>query len=60
MLPTEGDNQDVNSLGTHAAFDLRESVGNIEKIISILLVASVQALEFRGIKKSSYKSQLVC
>jgi histidine ammonia-lyase len=60
MLPTEGDNQDVNSLGTHAAFDLRESVGNLEKIISILLVASVQALEFRGIEKSCYKSQLVC
>lgn len=56
-LPTEGDNQDVNSLGTHAAFDLQESVANLERLTTILLLAATQALEFRGIEKASKKAQ---
>jgi histidine ammonia-lyase len=59
MLPTEGDNQDVNSLGTHAAFDFQESVLNLERLNAILLLASLQALEFRGIEKSSIKAQAI-
>jgi histidine ammonia-lyase len=59
MLPTEGDNQDVNSLGTHAAFDLRDAVFNLEHLTSILLLAATQALEFRGIKKASSKAQKI-
>jgi histidine ammonia-lyase len=57
MLPTEGDNQDVNSLGTHAAFDLQEAVTNLERITAILLLAATQALEYRGIEKAGKKSQ---
>ncbi len=56
-LPTEGDNQDVNSLGTHAAFDFREAVINLERLTAILLLAGVQALEFRGTEKASPKAQ---
>lgn len=56
-LPTEGDNQDVNSLGTHAAFDLLESAENLERLTAILFLASAQALELRGIKKASYRAQ---
>lgn len=52
-LPTEGDNQDVNSLGTHAALDFKESVANLERLTAILLLASTQALELRGISKAS-------
>jgi len=58
-LPTEGDNQDVNSLGTHAAFDLRTSVENLEKLTAILLLASVQALELRGIANAGERSQRI-
>jgi histidine ammonia-lyase len=53
MVPTEGDNQDVNSLGTHAAFDLQESVANLERLTAILFLAAAQALELRGIEKAS-------
>lgn len=56
-LPTEGDNQDVNSLGTHAALDFQESVANLERLTAILLLAATQALEFRGIEKSSTKAR---
>lgn len=59
MLPTEGDNQDVNSLGTHAALDFQESVANLERLTSILLLAAVQALEMRGIERASISSQKV-
>lgn len=59
MLPTEGDNQDVNSLGTHAAFDLYESVANLERLTAILLMISTQAFEFRDVKKASAKSQAI-
>lgn len=55
-LPTEGDNQDVNSLGTHAAFDLTESVANLERLTAILFLAATQALELRGIEKASDKA----
>lgn len=58
-LPTEGDNQDVNSLGTHAALDLQESVANLERLTAILLLAATQALEFRGIEKASSQAQKI-
>jgi len=58
-LPTEGDNQDVNSLGTHAAFDLQEAVANLERLTAIMLLASAQALELRGIEKASKRSQKI-
>ena len=58
-LPTEGDNQDVNSLGTHAALDLQESVANLERLTAILLLASTQALELRGIEKASKRAQSI-
>ncbi len=53
MLPTEGDNQDVNSLGTHAAFDLQNAVTYLDKLTAILYLAVAQALELRGIEKIS-------
>lgn len=59
VIPTEGDNQDVNSLGTHAAFDLRASVEHLQQLTGILLMASAQALELRGIDKASIKSRAV-
>jgi len=58
-LPTEGDNQDVNSLGTHAALDFQESVANLERLTAILFLASCQALELRGIEKASEKAQSI-
>lgn len=58
-LPTEGDNQDVSSLGTHAAFDLQESVANLERLTAILMLAATQALELRGIEKASNKAQSI-
>lgn len=58
-LPTEGDNQDVNSLGTHAAFDLQEAVTNLERLTAILILAASQALELRGIEKASKKAQFI-
>lgn len=57
VLPTEGDNQDVNSLGTHAAFDLRSAVQHLEQLTGVLLMAATQALELRGVDKASKKSQ---
>lgn len=57
MIPTEGDNQDVNSLGTHAAFDLKEVYENLERLTAILLLAGIQAIELRGIGKASKKSK---
>lgn len=58
-LPTEGDNQDVNSLGTHAAFDLYEAVTHLESLTAILFLASCQALELRGIDKAGEKSKTI-
>jgi len=57
MIPTEGDNQDVNSLATHAAFDLKEAYNNLERLTAILMLASTQALEFRGIKNAATRSK---
>lgn len=57
MIPTEGDNQDVNSLGTHAAFDLKESCENLERLAAILLIVAVQALELRGIGKAGKRAK---
>lgn len=54
MIPTEGDNQDVNSLGTHAAFDLEDSVENLEYLVAILLLAGAQAIELRNIKMAGH------
>jgi histidine ammonia-lyase len=59
MLPTEGDNQDVNSLGTHAAFDFTEAVDNLASLNAILLVAAVQALEFRGLERASLSANRI-
>lgn len=59
MIPTEGDNQDVNSLGAHAAFDFQESVSNLERLTAILFLTSTQALELRGIHKASKKAQSI-
>lgn len=59
MVPTEGDNQDVNSLAVHAAYDFRESVENLERLTAILFIAGAQALEMRGIKKASKKAQKI-
>jgi histidine ammonia-lyase len=59
VIPTEGDNQDVNSLGTHAAFDLRASVEHLQELTGILLMAASQALELRGLEKASGKSRAV-
>ncbi|HEY2405882.1 MAG TPA: aromatic amino acid lyase, partial [Polyangiaceae bacterium] len=59
VLPTEGDNQDVNSLGTHAAFDLRAAVEHLEQLTGIVLMAAAQALEIRGIAKAGARSQAV-
>jgi histidine ammonia-lyase len=59
MLPTEGDNQDVNSLGTHAALDFQEAVTNLERLTALLFLASTQALELRGIEKASSNAQAI-
>jgi histidine ammonia-lyase len=59
VLPTEGDNQDVNSLGTHAAFDLRTSVQHLQELTGVLLMASAQALELRGLEKAGVKSRAI-
>jgi histidine ammonia-lyase len=59
VIPTEGDNQDVNSLGTHAAFDLRASVEHLQQLTGVLLMAASQALELRGIEKAGHKSRAV-
>lgn len=56
VIPTEGDNQDVNSLATHAAIDFKEAVNNLERLTAILFLAAVQALDFRGIEKASVKA----
>lgn len=58
-LPTEGDNQDVNSLGTHAALDFQEATANLERLTAILFIVSTQALEFRGIENASENSQKI-
>ncbi len=57
MIPTEGDNQDVNSLGTHAAFDLKEAYENLERLTAILLLAGTQAIELRDFKKAGEKTR---
>jgi histidine ammonia-lyase len=59
VLPTEGDNQDVNSLGTHAAFDLRASVEHLQQLTGILLMAASQALELRGLEKAGQRSRAI-
>ncbi|WP_407522702.1 HAL/PAL/TAL family ammonia-lyase [Methylobacterium oryzisoli] len=53
MLPTEGDNQDMVSLGTHSATQLMEVVDNFQLIVAIMLVSVAQAIELRGIDKAS-------
>lgn len=59
MIPTEGDNQDVNSLASHAAFDLSEAVGHLETLTAILLLAGAQAIELRGIENAGKEAQVV-
>ena len=53
MLPTEGDNQDMVSLGTHSAFDLAEVTENYANLVAIMLFAAAQAIELRGKDKAS-------
>ncbi len=57
MLPTEGDNQDVNSLGTHAAFDFMKVVDNLERLCAIAYLSGAQAAEFRNLHTLSTYSQ---
>lgn len=57
MLPTEGDNQDMVSLGTHSAMDLIETVENFESIVSVMMMAAAQALEIRGVEKAGRASR---
>ncbi len=59
MIPTEGDNQDVNSLGAHAAFDLKEAYENLEKLTAILFLAGAQAIELRGIEKAGRETKKI-
>ncbi len=59
VLPTEGDNQDVNSLGTHAAFDLRASTELLEQLGAVLLMAGCQALDLRGVERASKSAQAI-
>ncbi len=59
MIPTEGDNQDVNSLASHAAFDFRESFGHLEELTAILLLAGAQAIELRGVSKAGTEAKKV-
>jgi hypothetical protein len=44
---------------SHAAFDLLASVEHLERLTDILLMASSQALELRGIGKASDKSRAI-
>lgn len=57
MLPTEGDNQDVNSLGAHAAYDFKEAVNNLEQLTAILYLAAAQAIDLRGRDHASVKAR---
>jgi len=57
MIPTEGDNQDVNSLGTHSALNLWDSVENMYSITSILILIASQALELRGLDKAGMQGR---
>lgn len=57
MLPTEGDNQDVNSLGTHSAFDLKTSVDNLENLCCILYLSACQAWDYREQQYMSERSK---
>ncbi|MDP3996639.1 MAG: aromatic amino acid ammonia-lyase [bacterium] len=57
MIPTEGDNQDVNSLGTHAALDLGDAVSNLRYLTAILLLAGAQAVELRGLDKAGKEAR---
>ncbi|OGM93616.1 hypothetical protein A2935_03275 [Candidatus Wolfebacteria bacterium RIFCSPLOWO2_01_FULL_47_17b] len=59
MLPTEGDNQDVNSLGTHAAIDLLKAVDNLRYLVVLLLLAGVQAIELRGVSNAGGNTQII-
>lgn len=59
MIPTEGDNQDVNSLAAHAAIDFKEAVKNLERLTAILFLAAAQALSLRGLKNAGTKAASV-
>jgi histidine ammonia-lyase len=48
MLPTEADNQDMVSLGTHSALQLLEVVDNFQLIVTAMMMVAAQALELRG------------
>ena len=46
-LPTEQFNQDIVSLGTHAASTAMEMIGILEHLMSITLLAAAQAIDLR-------------
>lgn len=58
-LPTAGGVHDINSFGAQAAFDLKDSVERLEELVAILLFASAQALELRGIELASPRAQAI-
>ena len=53
MLPTEADNQDMVSLGTHSASQLLDAVENFQLIVTIMLMVAAQALELRDADRVS-------
>lgn len=59
MLPTEGDNQDMVSLGTHSAYELSKMVNTYRLFTASMLITAAQALELRGIENASPKSRLL-
>jgi histidine ammonia-lyase len=59
MLPTEGDNQDMVSLGAHSAYDLRDVTDNFKTLTTVMMIVAAQALELRGIQNASNSSRLL-
>ena len=57
QVPTEGDNQDVNSLGLHAALDLEEAVDHLERLCAITYLSAAQAWDYRGHEHMTGPSQ---
>ena len=58
-IPTCANQEDHVSMGTIGARKARDIIHNVEEIISILYMCSVQALELRNIEEGSMIAQLV-
>lgn len=58
-IPTNGENQDVVSLGLVAARKARDVLKRLEYVIAVELLAAVEALEERDITKLSRPGRLV-